>query len=75
MSEGRQMIPLSGQIDEADLAFRLREREIAAQVARGTIRQSVGALHMARLQAARATLRWLEKHEAKIKARVAGEPS
>lgn len=72
MSEGRQLIPIGAQIEEAEKAFALREREISGQVASGRIRQTTGDLQLARIQAARQTLLWLKKNETAIKARVAG---
>ncbi|KQQ85850.1 hypothetical protein ASF65_04755 [Aureimonas sp. Leaf324] len=69
------MIAIASQIQEMELASRLRETEVTRAVQRGTMRESVGEMHIARLRAGIATLRWLERNEAKIKARVAGATS
>jgi len=72
MSEGRQLISLSAQIEEAEKAFQARETDLVRQTNRGTIRPAVAQLHVARLRAALETLRWLQRNEAAIKAKVEG---
>ncbi|WP_182085210.1 hypothetical protein [Aureimonas sp. ME7] len=71
MSGGRQMIRIEQQIQEAEIAFKLRETEITRAVQRGAMREAVGQLHVQRLRAAMQTLEWLAKNEAAIKAKVA----
>ena len=69
------MIRIGAQIQEMELAARLRETEITRAVQRGTIRPAVGEMHIARLRAGMETLRWLEANEVRIKAKVAGGQS
>ena len=61
-------ISLNQQIEEIDYELRMRAGAYPRWVSAGKIRKSEAEFHVARLEAARATLRWLQDNEAKIKA-------
>lgn len=62
---------LGQQIDEVDYELRQRNDVYPRLVGRGTLRPSEAEYHVARMQAVRETLLWLDRHEADVRAFVA----
>jgi len=63
-------VSLSQQIEEVEEEIRMRESVYPRQVNKGSMRQSVADFKLARMKAALATLKWVKRHEAVIKAAV-----
>ena len=66
----RRKISLGAQIEEIDREIRLRQGVYPRQIANGSMRESVAKEHMARLEAARATLAWLLTNETAVRGAV-----
>ncbi|WP_026379394.1 hypothetical protein [Afifella pfennigii] len=62
---------LTAQIEEVEFEIRQRGGVYTRLVASRRMRQSVADLHMARMQAVLATLRWLQTNEGEVRAFVA----
>jgi hypothetical protein len=65
------MIPLAEQIDEIDHELMQRKLVYPRLVNRGAMRQSIATFQVARLEAARDTLIWLQANERTIRQRLA----
>jgi len=61
-------LSLAQQIEEVARELGLRKQVYPRLVSTGKMRQSVADYHTARMRAALATLEWLQKNEARIKA-------
>jgi hypothetical protein len=66
-------IPLARQIEEVERELALRVAVYPRLVAKGDMRSAVADDQVARLSAVLATLRWLARNEARIKAKVGHE--
>jgi hypothetical protein len=66
-------ISLGAQLEEIDREIELRRKVYPRLVAKREIRESLANLHIARLEAVRATLAWLQANEGLIKARLAND--
>ena len=64
---------LTAQLQEVERELAMRARVYPQQVAARRIRGSEADEHCLRLECVRDTLRWLQKHEAQIKAALAVE--
>lgn len=64
---------LTAQIQEVDRELAMRRRVYPHRVASRRMRESEADEHCLRLECVRATLQWLQKHEARIKAALATE--
>lgn len=64
-------VPLTDQIAEVERELALRSRVYPGLVAKKKMRQGEADEHTRRMQAVLATLRWLQKNEASIKAAAA----
>jgi hypothetical protein len=64
------MISLAQQIEECEREIALRNGVYPRMVSSGKMRQSIADYHMARMKAVLATLEWLQKNEAAIKAKM-----
>lgn len=63
---------ITAQIEEVDRELRLRAQVYPRLIRKGDMRQSVADMHVDRMQAVLATLRWLQENEAKVKAAIGG---
>jgi hypothetical protein len=63
---------LAQQIEEVQRELGLRENVYARLVIKGEMRQAVADYHLERMQAALKSLKWLQRHETKIKTAVGG---
>lgn len=63
-------ISLAQQIEEIDREIELRVEVYKVQVFKGKMRQSIADYHMARINAVRATLVWLQQIEPLLKQRL-----
>lgn len=61
-------ISLAQQIEEIEREIELRAGVYARAVASGKMRQSIAEFHTARIAAACATLKWVQRNEVAIKA-------
>jgi hypothetical protein len=66
-------ISLTGQIAEVERELALRHQIYKRQVDTGAMKQSLADLLIERMEAVRATLLWLQKHESDIRAYVAAK--
>lgn len=64
-------ISLTQQIEELERERAMRKDVYARQVQAGKLRQSIADFHMTRLDAAIASIRWLQEHEPVIRQRLA----
>ena len=63
-------ISLFQQIEEVEREIKLRESAVRSYGRTGGMRSSEAEFHLARMKAVLATLRWLQAHEATIRAAV-----
>ena len=66
-------ISIAQQIEEVDRELALRKRVYPVEVSRGRMRKSIADYHVARLEAVRNTLAWLQANEAKIEGALGNE--
>lgn len=59
---------LDDQVAEVGREVGLRRNVYQRLIAKGQMTQAAADLHLARMEAAYRTLKWLKKHEARIKA-------
>lgn len=62
---------LSAQIEEVDRELDQRSKVYPRLIAKREMRESIANMHVARLEAVRATLVWLQANETTIKQKVA----
>jgi hypothetical protein len=63
-------ISLAQQIEEVEREIKLRESAYRSYGRTGSMRTSEAEFHIARMKAVLTTLRWLQAHEATVKAAV-----
>lgn len=62
-----EKVPLRHQIEEVERELVMRRQVYPGLVRRKTMRQGEADLHMGRMEAVLATLRWLQENEERIK--------
>lgn len=63
-------VSINAQIEEIDREITLRRQVYPRLVRKREMRESVGDMHIERMEAARTTLQWLRDNEADIRAHI-----